>query len=337
MASIHSVRLTLFALLSIALAAVGALIYLFNMPDVSYHGPLPPLSEEGRHLRDHLRRHVTTLAGTIGGRSVSRYSGLQASATYLKDQLAAQGFRVGEQVFTVQGQEVRNIEVERQGTNKPDEIVVIGAHYDTTGNLPGANDNATGTAAVLEIARYFRDKAADRSLRLVLFVNEEPPYFQTDAMGSLVYARRCRERKENIVAMLSLETLGYYSDEPSSQQYPAGLQAGLPDAANFIGFVSNVSSAQLLRRVVRHFRSTTRFPAEGAAAPDHIPGVGWSDHWSFWQQGYPAVMVTDTAPYRYPYYHTAEDTPDKIDYDRLARVVRGLQHVAENLVSVLAQ
>ena len=252
------------------------------MPNRTHNGPLPPLSDEERILRDRLRQHVTALAGTIGGRSVSRYSGLQASAVYLRDQLAAQGFRVEEQVFTVQGREVRNIEVERLGANRPDEIVVIGAHYDTPGNLPGANDNATGTAAVLELARYFRAKVGDRSLRLVLFVNEEPPWFQTDAMGSLVYARRCRERNENIVAMLSLETLGYYSDEPGSQRYPAGLQAGLPNAANFIGFVSNVSSAQLLRRGVSHFRNTTRFPAEGAAAPDHIPGVGWSDHWSFW-------------------------------------------------------
>lgn len=152
-------------------------------------------------------------------------------------------------------------------------------------------------------------------------------------MGSYVYARRCRERSENVLAMLSLETMGYYSDEPGSQKYPPVFGALYPSEGNFIGVVGNVRSRQLVRQVVRIFRSHTDFPCEGAALPGSITGVGWSDHWSFWQERYPAVMITDTAPFRYPYYHHPQDTPDKVDFEKMARVVDGLEHVVERLAN----
>jgi hypothetical protein len=170
-------------------------------------------------------------------------------------------------------------------------------------------------------------------VRIVAFVNEEPPFFRTPNMGSLVYARRARARGERILAMLSLETIGWYSDVPGSQQYPLSLPLGFiyPTTANFIAFVGNVRSRDLTRRALGSFRRHTAFPSEGAAVPAWIPGIGWSDHWAFWQLGYPAVMVTDTALYRYHHYHTESDTPDKVDYDRLARVVAGLERVVEQL------
>jgi hypothetical protein len=146
-------------------------------------------------------------------------------------------------------------------------------------------------------------------------------------MGSVRYARRCRQRDEQIVAMLSLETIGYYSDAPGSQQYPFPFGLLYPSEGNFIGFVGNVSSGDLVRTAIGAFRQHARFPSEGAAVPASIQGVGWSDHWSFWQVGYPGIMVTDTAPFRYPHYHRREDTPDKVDYARMARVVAGLEHV----------
>jgi Zn-dependent M28 family amino/carboxypeptidase len=152
-------------------------------------------------------------------------------------------------------------------------------------------------------------------------------------MGSYAYAQRCSQRGENVEAMISLETIGYYSDQIGSQQYPLGLQLGYPDRGDFLAFVSNVRSAPLLRAVVKSFRQSTALPAEGSAAPASIPGIGWSDHWSFWQFGYRALMVTDTAPYRYPYYHSSEDTPDKLDYDRMARALSGLTAVVRNLAS----
>jgi Zn-dependent M28 family amino/carboxypeptidase len=158
----------------------------------------------------------------------------------------------------------------------------------------------------------------------VAFVNEEPPFFLTGDMGSAVYAARARERGDDIRLMLSLEAIGYYTDAPGSQQYPPLIGLCYPDRGNFIAFVSNLASRRLLRRTVALFRAHSDFPVEHLAAPSLIPGVSWSDHRSFWRQGYRALMVTDTALYRYPHYHAPDDTPDKLDYDALARIVDGL-------------
>jgi Zn-dependent M28 family amino/carboxypeptidase len=168
-------------------------------------------------------------------------------------------------------------------------------------------------------------------VRFVAFVNEEPPFYRSEQMGSRVYARRSRERRDHIVAMLSLETIGYYSDEPGSQLYPFPLRFFYPSTGNFLAFVANLGSRGLLREALASFRRNAQFPSEGVAAPAFIPGVDWSDHWSFWQESYPALMVTDTAPYRYPHYHTLQDTPDKLDYERLARVVMGLHGMLRDL------
>ncbi len=208
---------------------------------------------------------------------------------------------------------------------------MIGAHYDTVSGCPGANDNGTGVAAVLELAQRFSRRPQPRTIRFVAFVNEEPPFFKTAHMGSVVYANAAKARGDRVMAMLSLETMGYYSDERGSQQYPAEIASLYPDVGNFIGFVANDASAPLLSKARRAFEQRTAFPLQSAAAPDEVPGVGWSDQWAFWQAGYPAMMVTDTAPFRYPWYHTAEDTPDKIDYEKLAHVVDGLEAVIESL------
>jgi Zn-dependent M28 family amino/carboxypeptidase len=173
----------------------------------------------------------------------------------------------------------------------------------------------------------------NKTLRFVAFVNEEPPYFLSGEMGSQVYARRCKERGDKISAMISLETIGYFSDAPNSQTYPSpGLGLFYPQVGNFIGFVSNVKSRALLRRVITLFRKHAKIPSEGASLPAFIPGVSWSDQWSFWQHGYPAIMVTDTALFRYPYYHSSNDTPDKLDYDRFALVVSGIEKTIDELV-----
>ena len=182
-------------------------------------------------------------------------------------------------------------------------------------------------AAVLVLARKFARRKSERTLRFVAFVNEEPPYFQTENMGSWVYAKRCRQRAEKIASMLSLETIGCYSDIPGSQQYPKPFNLLYPSTGNFIGFVGNVASAELVQQVVGTFRRAEPFPSEGAALPEAVSGAGFSDHWSFWQEGYPGVMVTDTAMFRYPHYHGPGDTIDKIDFERMARVVRGLEKV----------
>ncbi len=282
-------------------------------------------------LSGRLKDHVVVLAGRIGERNLRRYAALEQARKYISEELTEYGYQVSLQEFSAEGKAVYNIEVERRGTLPGDEIVIIGAHYDSVFDCPGANDNASGVAGLLELARLFRHAVPGRTLRFVAFVNEEPPYFKTDQMGSLVYARRARKRGERIRAMLSLETIGYFSDVPGSQSYPFPLSLFYPSTGNFIGFVADTGSRALLREVLKSFRRHGDVPAEGVAAPRLLAGIDWSDHWSFRTAGYPAVMVTDTALYRYDAYHTAGDTPEKLDYDRLARVIHGLSGVTADL------
>jgi Zn-dependent M28 family amino/carboxypeptidase len=279
-----------------------------------------------------IRLHVESLAGTIGERNVWKYSGLMRAAEYIESEFRAPGYSPSRQTYEVSRLPVSNIEAALPGRTRPGEIVVVGAHYDTVGGCPGANDNGTGVAALLELARRFAGRPQARTVRFVAFVNEEPPFFQTPQMGSLVYANTARSNRDRIVGMLSLETMGYYSDLPGSQQYPAPEMAGLyPDVGDFIGFVANAASVELLQQAARAFARGTELPLQAAAIPEALPGTGWSDHWSFWQAGYPAFMVTDTAPWRYPWYHTADDTPDRIDFTKLEEVVNGLEQVVLEL------
>lgn len=280
-----------------------------------------------------LRAHVEMLAGTIGERNVWRYSGLQRAGDYISEVFTEDGYDPARQFFDVSQVPVCNIEAVLRGASRPDEIVVLGAHYDTVPQCPGANDNATGVAALLELSRRFARRPQARSIRFVAFVNEEPPFFQTAQMGSVVYANAVKARGDRVVGMLALETMGYYSDAPGSQQYPGPMTLMYPDTGNFIGFVSNVASGRLLIKARRAFKERSRFPLQAAVLPAGVPGVGWSDHWSFWQAGYPAMMVTDTAPFRYPWYHSAADTPDKICFDRFGEVVDGLEHVAMRIAN----
>lgn len=274
---------------------------------------------------------IDMLADSIGERHMWRPSALRSAADYLRVAFAQAGYAVAAQAYDVHGIKVENLEAVLPGSSDRALVVVVGAHYDSVPRCPGANDNGSGVAAVLELARRFAGHPRPHTIRFVAFVNEEPPWFQTKDMGSLVYAMAAKRRGDRITAMLSLETIGYYTNERKSQRYPAPLNLLLPDIGNFVGFVSNGRSAGVLRRSLRAFRARTTFPARGAAVPSSIPGIGWSDHWSFWQAGYPAVMVTDTAPFRYPWYHTAHDTPDKISSERLTQVVNGLEHVVHVL------
>ena len=278
-----------------------------------------------------LARHIEILATTIGERNVWTYAALNRAAEYIEQELGASGFRPSRQTYDVSRVPVSNIEAVLPGHTNAQEIVVLGAHYDTVGACPGANDNGTGVAAMLEIARRFAGTPQSRTIKFVAFVNEEPPFFQTPQMGSYVYAKAAQARGDRIVAMLALETMGYYSTAQGSQQYPAPIAAMYPDVGDFIGFVSNVESEPLLLAARAAFQAATSFPVQALAGPTGLPGVGWSDHWSFWEAGYPALMVTDTAPFRYPWYHTAHDTPDKIDYGRFAAVVDGIEAVATAL------
>ncbi len=305
-----------------------------GMPGSSWSGPLPPLTGKEQLIHDNLKRHVEELAGRIGERNVWRPEGLAAAAGYIRKTLEDAGYAVSVQPFTSRGLTVNNLEAVLPGHSAADEIIVAGAHYDSVAGTPGANDNASGVAALLELARLLAGKALPRTVRFVAFANEEAPFFYGDEMGSNLYAARAHAQGERIEAMLSLETIGYYTDQPASQRYPFPFNFFYPDTGNFIGFVGNLSSWRLVRRAIGAFRASTAFPSEGVAAPSGIEGVHWSDHWSFWQAGYPAIMVTDTAPFRYPHYHSATDTPEKLDYTGLARVTGGLAEVIVALASL---
>ena len=301
---------------------------MLSMPGTSYSGALQPLNFEESRSTDHLRRHIAAVASRE--HNMFTPEALEAAARYIEAELATLGYAVETQPYQTGMGTARNIEVEVRGAKS--ETIVVGAHYDSVAGAPGANDNGSGVAAALELARLFRGAAPLRTLRFVWFVNEEPPFFPGPDMGSRHYVRRVQERGEHVVGMFSLETIGYYSDQPGSQAYPPPLGLFYPDTGNFIGFVANPASRALLRDAIGAFRRHGRFPSEGVVAPSFITGVDWSDHASFWQAGYPALMVTDTALYRYPHYHLASDTPDKVDYERLARVVTGLHGMLRELV-----
>jgi Zn-dependent M28 family amino/carboxypeptidase len=289
-----------------------------------------PLSPDEVALREELRADVRKVAGEIGERNMWHYPQLNAAADFIEASFSRAGLRTRRDSYDMRGQACHNIEAEIPGVRP--EVLLIGAHYDSVFGSPGANDNGTGVAATLALARRFAHRNPQHTLRFMAFVNEEPPYFLSDEMGSLIYARRCKARGDKISGMISLETIGYFSDAPHSQTYPSpGLGMFYPKVGNFIGFVSNVHSRALLRRVVGLFRKHAKIPSEGAALPAFIPGVSWSDQWSFWRQGYPGIMVTDTAPFRYPHYHSSNDTPDKLDYDRFTLVVSGMEKVIEDL------
>ena len=317
----------------LGLATLLLWIVSIRMPGRSQSGPLPPITMAQDSLRLRLHAHVMELAGHIGERNPSKLKALDSAATYIETQLSQMGYVVKSLPYTIGGVRFRNLEATLPGAMHPKEIILIGGHYDTVIDTPGADDNASGVAGMLEIARHFSGKPQDRTLRFVAFTNEEPPLFWTDDMGSLRYARTARARGDSIVGMLSLETLGYYSDSVGSQKYPPILGWFYPNKGDFVAFVGSIGSRELVHASIASFRQHATLPSAGSAAPKQMPGIGWSDQWSFWKVGYPAIMVTSTAPYRDPNYHQPSDSPEKLDYPRLARAVDALLQTVADLAT----
>jgi hypothetical protein len=315
-------------------AGYGALHYMTGMPGKPHDGALPPLTAEEASLAAALKTQIATIAARE--HNVAHHGELEKVARHIEATLASFGYSVGRQEFSADGKPVRNIDavIEPLADNADPDVIVVGAHYDSAPGTPGANDNGSGAAAVIELARLLRDLdgKSRKRIRFVLFVNEEPPYFMTEAMGSLRYARALAQRRERVVAMYSLETIGFYSSKPGSQHYPAPFGLLYPDRGDFIAFVGMLGSRPLLQETIRSFRAHTAFPSIGGVAPGFVPGIAWSDHWAFAEQGFQALMITDTAPFRYPHYHQPSDTPDKVDSEKLARVVKGIERVIRDLV-----
>jgi hypothetical protein len=316
----------------LVLLGTAAWLYVVRMPGETGRRALAPLTPAQVELRQRLERHVRELAGRIGERNSVHYGALEQAAAYVERELALLGYTVvSQQYTTADSQAFRNLEVTLPGRERAGEVVVVGAHYDSNRGTPGADDNASGVAAVLELARLLQGQGHARTIRFVAFTNEELPFFGTADQGARRYVAALKQRGDDVRSMLSIETIGYYATGPKTQLYPKPFNWFYPDTGNFIGFVGDLSSRPLVHKAIAAFRRHTPFPSHGAAAPASIPGVGWSDHEAFWAAGIPAIMITDTAPFRNPYYHTRGDTPDRIDYERMTRVVDGLAAVVRHL------
>jgi hypothetical protein len=325
--------LALIALVAVAGIVVAGVRYVTAVPGQSHRGALPPPSDAETATAARLLTHIRAIASKP--HNIDHYDELEKSARTIEDTLKALGYQPVPQVYEVEGRAVRNIEavIEPSRPDGDTKTIVVGAHYDSYGDAPGANDNGSGTAAVLELARLLADlrNTGDKRIRLVLFVNEEPPYFQTPDMGSYRYAKLLAERREAVIGMISLETLGCFLDYPGSQKYPPPLGLLYPNKGDFVAFVAMTGSRELMQNLIGSFRRHTQFPSVGGVAPGFVPGIGWSDHWSFEQFRYPAVMITDTALFRYPHYHRTTDTPDQVDVDKLARITHGVERVIREM------
>lgn len=285
-------------------------------------------------LAAQLRGDVEILASDIGPRGTFAPERYALAATFLESALIRAGVNPRRLSFMESGVECCNIEASLRGTDEPERILVVGAHYDSVEGCPAANDNASGVAGVLAIARALAKKSFRSTVRFVLFANEEPPHFNINAMGSQIYARDCLISKDNIRGMICLETIGFFSAAPNSQQWPLeALKLVLPETGDFIAFVGTTQSKDFIRHCAEGFEKLQIFPMIAGAAPSFIEQASWSDHRGFNEAGYPAFMVTDTAPLRYPHYHRPSDTSDKLDYASMALVVSGLIGMIEDLAN----
>ena len=292
--------------------------------------PAMPVSAPAESAR--LRAHVEELSVRIGPRSVLDYANIEAAQRYIVAALKEHGHDPALQTYDYRGRPYSNVIVTIPGTAKKDETILVGAHYDTVDGTPGADDNASGVAVLLEICRRLKGFAPARTLKMVFFVLEEPPVFRTEFMGSAVCAREAKAAGERIGAMISLEMLGYYSDRKGGQAFPLPLMGLVfSTTPDFIAVVGNLGSAGLVRRVAGSLKRGSDIPVESLAAPAFVPGIDFSDHRSFWKMGWPAAMITDTAFYRNPNYHGEGDTIATLDFDRMGRLLRGLVRTIEDL------
>lgn len=316
--------IALTAVAGLVASAVAVFLYLvIAMPGDPLRGELPPADDELLSLAERLRGHVDTLALTIGERNAHHMAALAAAADYIREQWNDLGYDTVEHRYGDEG--FRNLWVEIPG-RAGSGLYVVTAHYDSALGTPGADDNASGVAALLELARSLAGRELEHGIRLVAVPNEERPYFGTELMGSLVDAARAHAQGLNVLGMFSLEMLGFYSDAPGSQLYPPVIREFYPDRGNFIALVGNFASRGLLHEAISHFRAAGAFRSEGMAAPEWlVEDIRRSDNASWWHHGFPALMITDTSNFRNPHYHTAGDLPHTLDYLSLARVVRGLE------------
>jgi len=330
---------TVYARTLIVLAALATVVALVALPISSTAAPA-----RAQKLEHRLSNHVSKVAAVK--HNTSQPTSLEDAARYIEAALAGEGYKVRRQEYEHDGHRVRNLEVSLINTrnNKPPRrIFIVGAHYDSACGAPSANNNdndndngsGSGTAAVLELARMLKGIRLSQGteLKFVFFVNQQRPYISAEGMGSWQHARDLRTREQPVAAALNLETIGDHTSTRNSQRYLPGLEKLYPTQGNFIAFVGTVKSSEMVRKTLAAFKATSNFPAQGLVSASYVEGVTWSDHTSYNRHGYPAIMITDTAFLRYPYYHSTHDTPGKPDYRNMALMVEGLARVIEGIAT----
>ena len=276
-----------------------------------------------------LETYVRALCESFVPRDESHPENLDRCAAYIRREFESAHARVSEQPFTVNGKTYRNVIAHFGPETK--EVVVVGAHYDTHGPLPGADDNASGVAGLLELARLLGAAQLPVRVELVAYTLEELPFFRSEQMGSAMHAKALKREGAVVRVMFSLEMIGYFSDAPDSQHFPnSAFSLFYPTKGNFISVVGKMGAGMLVRKIKRAMAEATSLPVYSINAPRLIPGVDFSDHLSYWREGYPAVMITDTAFYRNANYHTMWDTAERLDYQRMSQVVEGVYAAVMN-------
>jgi hypothetical protein len=315
--------------IAVACAVLAAVVVYGVQPSFARPGSRPGVAVERARLEGHVRQ----LSEKLGPRDHAHVANLERVADYVRAELGAAGAATSDQAFAVGGRTYRNVRAFVGPPCPPDgERVVVGAHYDTCGALPGADDNASGVAGLIELARALHAAPPALPVELVAFTLEEPPHFRTPDMGSAVHARSLRRDGARVRAMISLEMIGCFRDEPGSQSFPAPLLGLIyPRRGDFVAVVACLGQAALARRVKRSMAEATPLPVWSINAPRFVPGIDLSDHLNYWDAGFDAVMVTDTAFCRNVHYHEAGDTADRLDFGRMADVVRGVHAAVVDL------
>jgi Zn-dependent M28 family amino/carboxypeptidase len=287
-------------------------------------------------IRANLIAHVEQLAEVIGPRTLSRPRSIAAAIEYLCKHWNEGKYAVAREEFEALGATATNLVIERPGTRMPQQIIVLGAHYDTVATTPGADDNASAVAVMLEVSRLLQDYSGSRTLRCVAFACEEPPYFNLNLMGSQHHARQAKSRHEQIVGMLCMEMVGYYRNELNSQMIPRAIPRVLhplfPKRGNFLASVGNIASWKLAWSFQRGFKRGCKFPLFSIVLPEFVREIHLSDNRAFWEQGYPALMLTDTSFLRNPNYHQATDVPSTLDYDSMTQITLGIASALKHLL-----
>ncbi|MDH3627448.1 MAG: M28 family peptidase [Acidobacteriota bacterium] len=320
------------SILRITFATVVILVFATSLLGLFISGPVvvrvPSVKIEAEPSVERLRSDVAHLCGPLSPRDYQHPENLSKTASWIFSEFHDAELRTVMQTYAVEGRVFHNVIGTVSGNDPSRGALVIGAHYDAFMEHPGADDNASGVAVLLELVRTLPDATPRRDWHFVAFSTEEPPYFGTDHMGSAHYAHSLRERDVKVDLMIALDGVGRFSDEKNSQNFPVpGIGFLYPSAGNFVAVVGNLNSGTSIRRVKSGIMSTRSIPVNSFRGPAAVDGVDWSDHASFWEYGMPGVLLTDTLFARHGDYHSATDTPDKLDYRRMTQVVTGLHGV----------